>query len=109
MSQRVTTIHGGIDIFYLVLPLTTSTMPAGHHPPRREEVHKKKLDNAATYLKNAGWRSTIDSSLITTISLPSLLEVFAFKILPSYMLLTLSWLPGLQMCYLVHLKRVESP
>jgi len=29
-------------------------------PPRREEVHKKKLDDAATYLKNSGWRSTND-------------------------------------------------
>ena len=28
--------------------------------PKREEVHKKRLDNTATYLKNAGWRSTND-------------------------------------------------
>lgn len=47
MSQRVTTTRYDIDC---------STM--GRHPPRREEVHKKKLDKAATYLKNTGWRST---------------------------------------------------
>ena len=40
------------------MPLTTSTMV--RRPPTREEVHKRKLDSAATYLKNAGWRSIND-------------------------------------------------
>ena len=38
--------------------LTTSTM--GRRPTTREEVHKKKLLDAATYLKNASWHSTND-------------------------------------------------
>ena len=30
------------------------------HPPTREEQHQKKLQDASTYLKKAGWRSTND-------------------------------------------------
>ena len=32
----------------------------GRRPATREEQHKKKLQDASTYLKKAGWRSTND-------------------------------------------------
>ena len=32
----------------------------GRRPATRDEIHKKRLQDAATYLKMAGWRSTND-------------------------------------------------